>query len=85
MVITGKKGETIVSEILKADGTPYQYLVCWKGMLKGSEEPLPLRPFPTKELADTYILGCADVICINSRNELDVADVVRDFIITEAS
>ena len=71
--------------ILKADGTPYQYLVCWRGMLKNSDEPLPLRPFPTKELADAYILGCADVICINSKDDLELSDVVRDFMITEAS
>lgn len=64
---------------------PHQYLVCWKGMLKGSSEPLPMRPFPTRELADAYIIGCADVICINSKKDLEICDVIPDFMITEAS
>lgn len=64
---------------------PHQYLVCWKGMLKGSDEPLPMRPFPTRELADAYIIGCADVICINSKKDLEIDDVIPDFMIVEAS
>jgi hypothetical protein len=54
-------------------------------MLKGSSEPLPMRPFPTRELADAYIIGCADVICINSKKDLEICDVIPDFMITEAS
>ena len=55
------------------------YLVSWKGVQKDTDKPLPMRPFDTKLEAEAYIVGCADVICINSKNELEVNDVVKDF------
>ena len=58
------------------------YLVSWEAMQKGSSEPLPMRPFDTKIEAEAYIIGCADVIVINSKSKLNVADVVKDFVIT---
>ena len=62
--------------------TPISYLVCWKDMQKDSDEPLPMRPFDTKESAEAYVLGCADVICVTSKDEMEPKDVIRDFIIT---
>lgn len=58
------------------------FLVSWKGVQKGTKEPLPMRPFDTKVEAEAYIIGCADVICINSKNELNINQVVKDFEIT---
>ena len=71
-----------MSKILTQDGSAYQYLVSWKDMLKGSEEPLPLRPFSTRQEAESYILGCSDVIVMQSKDNLDVDAVTKDFIIT---
>lgn len=61
-----------------------KYLVCWRDMQKGSDEPLPMRPFTTRTEAETYIMGCADVICIGSGNKLEPSDVIKDFTIEEA-
>ena len=61
-----------------------KYLVYWKDMVKDSDEPLPMRPFDSKEQAKAYVMGCADVICVTSKNELEPERVMRDFIITEA-
>ena len=58
------------------------YLVSWKNMHKDSDMPLPMRPFVSYEEAETYILGCADVICVASKKELDINSVVKDFVIT---
>ena len=58
------------------------YLVSWRNMHKGSDLPLPMRPFGTYQEAETYILGCADVICVASKDELDHAKVLQDFVIT---
>jgi hypothetical protein len=55
------------------------YLVSWKGMQKGSKEALPMRPFDTKEEAEAYVIGCSDVIVIQSKNKLDLNKVVSDF------
>tara|TARA_Y100000401_G_scaffold58141_1_gene46019 strand:+ start:6631 stop:6828 length:198 start_codon:yes stop_codon:yes gene_type:complete len=60
-----------------------KFLVSWSGMLKGSKEPLPLRPFDTRLEAEAYRLGCADVVCILQQNQLELSDVIKDFIITE--
>ena len=60
------------------------FLVLWRDMMKDSDEPLPMRPFDSKEQAEAYVMGCADVICVTSKNELDSEKVMRDFIITEA-
>ena len=59
------------------------YLVSWKNMHKDSDMPLPMRPFITYAEAETYILGCADVICVASKKELDINKVVLDFVITQ--
>lgn len=58
------------------------YLVSWKKMLKGSDEPLPLRPFETRKEAEAYRMGCADVIIITSVNKLEFEDIIKDFDIT---
>jgi len=58
------------------------YLVSWKKMLKGSDEPLPLRPFDTKKQAEAYRMGCVDVIVITSLNKLEPEEVIKDFDIT---
>ena len=60
------------------------YLVCWKDMMKDSDEPLPMRPFDTRECAESYINGCADVICLTSKNDLDFDEVRNDFMITQS-
>lgn len=60
------------------------FLVLWKDMMKDSDEPLPMRSFDSKGRAEAYVMGCADVICVTSKNELDQEKVMRDFIITEA-
>ena len=60
------------------------FLVLWRDMMKDSDEPLPMRSFDCKEQAEAYVMGCADVICVTSKNELDSEKVMRDFIITEA-
>ena len=54
-------------------------------MLKGSKEPLPLRPFETREEAEAYRAGCTDVVVILQQNQLKFEDVVKDFIITDSS
>ena len=68
-------------ELIKksADGG---WLVCWKDMQKNSDEPLPMRPFENKELAEAYVSGCVDVIVISSKRELDMQSVRNDFLIT---
>ena len=71
-----------MSKILTQDGNKYQYLVSWKDMLKDSSEPLPLRPFNSREEAESYILGCSDVIVMQSTDNLEISDVVTDFEIT---
>ena len=58
------------------------YLVSWKRMQKASKDPLPMRPFDSKIEAEAYIIGCADVIVINSKSKLEVTEVVKDFVIT---
>jgi len=60
------------------------YLVSWKDMAKGGGH-LPLRPFDTREEALAYRDGCADFICISSKNKLNINDVIKDFDITEAN
>ena len=59
-----------------------QWLVSWRDMQKGSEEPLPMRPFPDRDLAEAYVNGCADVIQIVSKQKLEYVDIIRDFEIT---
>ena len=59
------------------------YLVSWRNMQKNSDIPLPMRPFDSYEEAECYTLGCADVVCVASKNELDWDKVVRDFVITQ--
>lgn len=59
-----------------------QWLVSWKEMQKGSKEPLPMRPFPDKELAEAYVVGCADVIQMMSKSDLEYQDIIKDFEIT---
>ena len=59
-----------------------QWLVSWKEMQKGSKEPLPMRPFPDKELAEAYVVGCADVIQIMSKDKIEYKDIIEDFEIT---
>ena len=59
-----------------------QWLVSWKEMQKGSKDPLPMRPFTDKDLAEAYIVGCADVIQIMSKNKIEYKDIVKDFEIT---
>ena len=71
-----------MGKILKKDGSSYQFLVSWKDMMKDSEEPLPLRPFNTREEAEAYILGCSDVIVMQSTKEIELNEVVNDFEIT---
>ena len=71
-----------MSKILTQDGNKYQYLVSWKDMLKDSSEPLPLRPFSSRDEAEAYILGCSDVIVMQSTDSLEISDVVTDFEIT---
>tara|TARA_B100000809_G_scaffold222007_1_gene230689 strand:+ start:27 stop:248 length:222 start_codon:yes stop_codon:yes gene_type:complete len=59
------------------------YLVSWRNMQKGSDIPLPMRPFDSYEEAECYKLGCADVVCIASKKELDIDKVLIDFVITQ--
>tara|TARA_Y100001970_G_C14237583_1_gene862822 strand:+ start:198 stop:395 length:198 start_codon:yes stop_codon:yes gene_type:complete len=61
-----------------------KFLVLWRDMMKDSDEPLPMRSFDSKEQAKAYVMGCADVICVTSKNELEPEKVMRDFIVTEA-
>ena len=60
------------------------FLVLWRDMMKDSDEPLPMRSFDSKQSAEAYIMGCADVICVTSKNTLESEDVMKDFIVTEA-
>ena len=60
------------------------FLVYWKDMMKDSDEPLPMRPFDSKEQAEAYVMGCADVICVSSKEELDSEVVMKDFIISQS-
>ena len=60
------------------------FLVYWKDMKKDSDEPLPMRPFDTREGAEAYIMGCADVICVSSKEELEPEVVMKDFIISQS-
>ena len=73
-----------MSKIVKANGESYHYLVSWNKMMKNSEEPLPMRPFKSREEADAYIRGCVDVICMGSKDNLQTTDVAKDFIVTFA-
>jgi len=59
------------------------YLVSWRNMQKDTDIPLPMRPFTSYEEAECYILGCADVICVASKKELDIEKVRHDFVITQ--
>ena len=59
------------------------YLVSWRDMMKDSDEPLPMRTFDSKLSAEAYIMGCADVLCVTSNNDLKVEEVIKDFIITQ--
>ena len=61
-----------------------KFLVLWRDMMKDSDEPLPMRSFNTKVAAEAYVMGCADVICVTSKNKLEPEKVMRDFIVTEA-
>ena len=60
------------------------FLVYWKDMMKDSNEPLPMRPFNSKEQEKAYVMGCADVICVTSKEELEPEVVMKDFIISES-
>ena len=61
-----------------------KFLVLWRDMMKDSDEPLPMRSFRSKASADAYIMGCADVICVTSKDNLDVDKVIKDFIVVES-
>ena len=53
-------------------------------MMKDSDEPLPMRSFDSKEQANAYVMGCADVICVSSKEELEPEMVMKDFIISQS-
>ena len=59
------------------------YLVSWKDIGEHPEFPLPMRAFGTYEEAECYVLGCADVICVASKKELDIDKVINDFFISD--
>jgi hypothetical protein len=81
--MTSKKTKIILPKHLEEKPKPTgQWLVSWKDMQKNSEEPLPMRPFPDRDLAEAYITGCADVIQIVSKNPTDYHEIIRDFEIT---
>ena len=58
------------------------YLVSWRDMMKDSDEPLPMRTFDSKAGAEAYVMGCADVLCVTSNNDLEFESVMKDFMIT---
>ena len=60
------------------------FLVFWQDMMKDSDEPLPMRSFDSKEQANAYVMGCADVICVSSKEELEPEMVMKDFIISQS-
>lgn len=82
------KGETMTNKKKKERKIesiePYsgQWLVSWKEMQKDSEDPLPMRPFPDRDLAEAYIVGCADVIQIMSKKNINFNKIIEDFEIT---
>jgi len=52
--------------------------------MKDSDEPLPMRPFDSIKQAKAYVMGCADVICVTSKEKLEPEVVMNDFIISES-
>tara|TARA_B100000809_G_scaffold31577_1_gene27488 strand:- start:15 stop:233 length:219 start_codon:yes stop_codon:yes gene_type:complete len=59
------------------------WLVSWKDMMKGSDLPLPMRPFDTYEDAVTYRQGCADVLVCISEKYTDPDQIIMDFPISQ--
>ena len=61
-----------------------KFLVFWHSIYDNSDNELPMRIFDTRDEAEAYRLGCADILWAKTKKGITFEEVVDEFLIMEA-